>query len=232
MGINFELLKISKKYGNIYGSELIAQQLYVLIKREKLINVIELGTGLGVTSVWIGTALKENEKGLLNTFDNFEHSGELQRLGIQQELVIYNNISKLKLNDVIKMNKMNINLDDEKFQENFSEMDNIDLIFSDFSHGISDIQNIFRTFLPYLGDKMHIFIDSVPSNLEAKYYLNQLIEDFNNSKIASFIYKQTDKEMIWQSIQNILCSKFTIHHIEEKDTTHQGATTWIIIEKI
>lgn len=227
-----ELLKVSHKYGDIYGSELISQQLYILIKREKLKNIVELGTGLGIGSIWMGKALQENKSGVLNTFDNFEHSNELKKFGLNQEEVIHNNINSLELTEVIKVNKTNINLEEKNFQKHFLEMNSIDLVFSDFAHGIVDIQNIFKTFLSFLGDTMHIFIDSVPDNLEAKYYLNELIEDFNNSKIPSFLYDLEDKEKIWQSIQNILCSKFILQHIEEKGIQHQGKTSWITIKKI
>lgn len=226
------LMNITESYGNIYGSKLISQQLYLLIKREKLENIVELGTGLGVSSVWMGRALKENGSGSLKTFDNFNHSSELKELGLSQENIILENINDLNLNNTISICKCSIDLGNEEFKKNFLDTKNIDLVFSDFSHGIVDIQDIFKTFLPYLNKSMHIFIDSVPNNDDSKKFLEELVLNLNKSKIPDFFYRQNSKEDVWKTIQNILSSNFSLQHIVEKDTKHQGSTSWITIKKL
>lgn len=227
-----ELMRITKKYGYIYGSELISQQLYLLIKREKLKNIIELGTGLGVSSVWMGRALLENGEGILKTFDNLNHSEKLKELELSQEKVISENIKQLNLSNTILFYKCSIDFENKEFQNNLLDTNGIDLIFSDFSHGIADIQDIFKMFLPYLDKSMHIFIDSVPNNDNSKKYLDELIVNLNNSKIPDFFYTQNSKTDVWKSIQNILSSNFSLQHIVEKDIKHQGSTSWITIKKV
>jgi hypothetical protein len=67
------LLALRDEIGYIYGSEDLAVLLYILAKRERPKCVVELGTGLGVSSFWIAHAIKENGFGHLWTFDDGSH---------------------------------------------------------------------------------------------------------------------------------------------------------------
>ncbi len=59
------LLALHNEIGLIYGGEDLAVLLYSLAKRECPKRVVELGTGLGVSSFWIAHALRENGFGHL-----------------------------------------------------------------------------------------------------------------------------------------------------------------------
>ena len=75
--MSLELLREwSDVAGALYGSEDQAQFFYGLIKMQKPAVVVELGTALGVTSLWMAQAVKENGAGRVFTVDN----GALWRL--------------------------------------------------------------------------------------------------------------------------------------------------------
>ena len=54
------LMQMRNMVGYLYGSEDISLLFYALIRREKPQNLIELGTGVGVTALWMAQACKEN----------------------------------------------------------------------------------------------------------------------------------------------------------------------------
>ncbi|CAE6698840.1 hypothetical protein CFBP6600_03740 [Xanthomonas arboricola pv. corylina] len=60
-----QLLRIREEIGWLYGSEDLCVLLYSLVKREKPAVVVELGTGLGVSTAWMAAAMKETGKGTL-----------------------------------------------------------------------------------------------------------------------------------------------------------------------
>jgi hypothetical protein len=62
--------------GPFYGSEDQAVLLYSLVKMYRPRAVLELGTGLGVSSYWIAQALKENGEGQLLSVDDGSHWNE------------------------------------------------------------------------------------------------------------------------------------------------------------
>lgn len=77
---NSLLHKLTTEYGHIYGSDLLAKQLYLIIKREKPINVIELGTGLGISTFGMRKALQEDGEGkvLLQKVPNVTQGAKLE----------------------------------------------------------------------------------------------------------------------------------------------------------
>ncbi|MBW8773975.1 MAG: class I SAM-dependent methyltransferase [Stenotrophomonas sp.] len=67
------LSEIRERMGWLYGSEDLCVLLYSLVKRARPQRVVELGTGFGVSTAWIAAALKENETGVLHSYDNGSH---------------------------------------------------------------------------------------------------------------------------------------------------------------
>jgi hypothetical protein len=64
------LLEWNALVGEIYGTEDKSLFLYSLVKMQKPENIVEIGTGLGVSSFWMAHALKENGSGHVWTVDN------------------------------------------------------------------------------------------------------------------------------------------------------------------
>jgi len=67
------LTEVRNRIGPVYGSETISLLLYALARRERPRNVLELGTGLGVSASMIAQALKENGAGRIWTIDDGSH---------------------------------------------------------------------------------------------------------------------------------------------------------------
>ena len=67
------LLELRNRIGRVYGSEDIAMLLYSLVRRERPANILELGTGLGVSAFWMAQAAKENGHGHVWTLDDGSH---------------------------------------------------------------------------------------------------------------------------------------------------------------
>ena len=77
-------------FGEAYGTEDQAVLFYSLTKMQSPLNVLELGTGFGVTAYWIAQAMKENGGGRIWSVDNGEHWASiammLERGGVPAEL--------------------------------------------------------------------------------------------------------------------------------------------------
>ena len=70
---NEALREWTEIFGEGYGTEDQALLFYSLIKMQSPLNVVELGTGFGVTAYWIAQAMKENGAGHIWSVDNGEH---------------------------------------------------------------------------------------------------------------------------------------------------------------
>ncbi|UUZ54623.1 class I SAM-dependent methyltransferase [Massilia sp. H-1] len=79
---NFEFLQAMRdQLGPMYGSEDLCVLLYSLVKREKPRVVVELGTGMGVSTAWIAAAMAENGGGTIYTVDNGGHFARSYEIG-------------------------------------------------------------------------------------------------------------------------------------------------------
>src|SRR5699024_8518443 len=196
--------------------------------------------------------LKENKTGSLHSFDSGKDSQKIlsQMRTIKKELLEKNDelaLDKfptkyyfnylretrtlLNLDSYIEFHCKKIHSMIDIIKEIPSDS-KIDLVFSDFRHGPSDILDILSTFLPYMNENSHILIDSVPSNDISRLTIEQLIKDLNDSKIPSAMLSFDDKEHRWRNIQLVTQRKFKLNHIVEIDSSHQNSTAWISIEPI
>jgi predicted O-methyltransferase YrrM len=76
------LLAARDLLGSHYGSEDLCLLLHALARRERPAVVVELGTGLGVTTLWLAAALEENGSGHLWSVDNGAHLGQLDPVAL------------------------------------------------------------------------------------------------------------------------------------------------------
>jgi hypothetical protein len=70
---NEALAEWTEIFGEVYGTEDQAELFYSLTKMQSPLNVLELGTGFGVTAYWMAQAMKENGGGHIWSVDNGEH---------------------------------------------------------------------------------------------------------------------------------------------------------------
>ncbi|WP_010648713.1 class I SAM-dependent methyltransferase [Oceanobacillus massiliensis] len=248
-----KLLKINNISGHVYGSETLSLFLYTLIKREKLSNIVELGTGLGTTSLWICQALMENNKGNLTTIDNgrdiqelvsfIQEISELLEIDppsikdsttiIYYQNFIYKTFKSLNLDQFLDFKNIDINLQNYSFAEdNIITVDEkIDMLFADIAHGPDNIIDIFRCFLPLMNDFSHILIDSASTKLRSYLTLEQLVADLNKGKVSPRLLSQNDEQNHYL-IQLVTQRKFRLNHLTEKEKQTQNSTAWITLEPV
>jgi predicted O-methyltransferase YrrM len=65
-----QLKEYTDKIGTVYGTEDFAIYMYSIVKMRRPAKIVELGTGVGTTTLWMAQALKENGFGKLHTIDN------------------------------------------------------------------------------------------------------------------------------------------------------------------
>jgi hypothetical protein len=104
----------------------------------------------------------------------------------------------------------------------------IDLVFSDFRHGTSDIMAILGHFLPRMASASSIFIDSASTIWPAYLLIEHLIAQINQGKIPLELqkYSRIDLSVVMKNRRIVL-----VHLTEQKDRP-QNSTTWLKIEPV
>jgi hypothetical protein len=246
-----ELLAARYQIGPIYGSEDICTLLYSLVRRERPEVVVELGTGMGVTTAWIAAAMKENGVGTVYTYDNGSHydmpdvkhflattpSGAIEsltRIAKQDtyETFVTSLFDLCGVREHIKFRKADIDLDQPDVLTSDFDRKPIDMLFSDYMHSPDMVQNIVRAFLPRMASTSSMFIDSASSHIPSFLTLERMIECFNQQKIPKRILhgmSETDAAITRRLLSE---SQFRLMHLMEKRDRTQNSTSWIRIEPI
>jgi hypothetical protein len=246
-----ELLAVRYQLGPIYGSEDICTLLYSLVRRERPEVVVELGTGMGVTTAWIAAAMKENGVGTIYTYDNGSHfqvpdvrnflsvtpTGPIQSLGqIAKQGTYEEFVSSLfdlcGIREHVVFKKTDIDLDNPgSLTADFGHRP-IDLLFSDYMHSPDFVHHIVRAFLPRMADTSSLFIDSASSHVPSFLTLERMIECFNEQKIPKRIVQGMSESDVSITRRLLSESHFRLMHLMEKRDRAQNSTSWIRIEPV
>jgi predicted O-methyltransferase YrrM len=124
-----------------------ALMLYFLTRKLHPKNVIELGTNVGISSSYIGTALKFNGSGKLVTLDV---SAYRQRLAKE----VHNNI---EINNTTFVD----GLFSETLSDVLEKMDSVDLVFIDGHHQYKPTLDYFEKTLKYANNKTVFVFDDI-----------------------------------------------------------------------
>ena len=162
--------------GDVFGSEERCIHLYSWVKMLKPRQIIEFGTGLGASTLWMNQAIKENGGGILHTIDdgsNFVEAAEI--VGLSQrsyENYIVDLYNKFDIQDGVTFYRCIV----EDFYTEVGrhlEPESVDMIFSDYNHHPKTIEDMFHKYLPSLSRGSMVFIDSAPSKRQSM----EMIED-------------------------------------------------------
>lgn len=232
--INFDKLKsYTDKISHFYGTEDLSIHLYSWVKMLNPLVCVEFGTGLGVTSLWMGSALKENSNGgILHTVDN-----GADWKGIQETLYLdaessYNSygeyissiFEEYDLNPFISFNLSSIEDFNTNVLPNF-DRNSIDILFSDYKHGPVAITKLFAEYLPYMSENSMIFIDSAPTYYPSYSMLKDFIINLNSGKnLKSLISWSKYPDEVKEKISSC---RFELFNIYENKSTNQNSTTCI-----
>ena len=246
------LIELSNRLGFVYGSDDISMLFYTLIRRERPLNVLELGTGLGVTSFWMAQALKENGEGHVWTIDDGSHwqkASEVQQAAgyltevapfsaLKGEALDYPGFVRratelLGLESQLTFFHESLDLtdDDQLASRRYPFLDQpIDYVFVDISRGPDEILDVFFLFLPHLAEAASIFIDSASTSLSGYLFLEKLVDQLNHSKVPRRFLMGKDPQRRRALMDLVALRKFTLLHLVERKARKQNSTAWIKIE--
>jgi predicted O-methyltransferase YrrM len=243
------LLAIRSQLGLLHGSDDLCMLMYSLVKRERPSVVVELGTGLGVTTVWMAAALQENGHGIIHTYDNGSHykkpgvqeflanmGGRLRELAaFSQSSEYYDFLDRVfREADVathVRFRQTEIELDGSTSDGDLNNQ-KIDVLFSDFNHSPSTIQSILRGYLPRMERVSSIFFDSASTFLPAFQVLERIVDMLNANKLPAFLLEGCDEQAASQVALHIARSNFKLMHLIEKNERAQNSTAWLRIEPV
>jgi hypothetical protein len=230
----YEKLYYIKQYtdylGEIYGTEDFSIYLYSLIKMRKPQQIVELGTGLGITALWAGLALEENRLGNLITIDNGSEWPQISQVQHRIGKFFRPNYSDYVTNLISTFN-LNAQIDFKHSEINAVEIPfGVDILFSDFSHGPLDILMLFSKYLVNMSDYSVMMFDSASTFYPSYLMLEQLIPMLNSGRIPNSMLEHTpDSEALEHKIKR---SSFTLQHIVENKSRAQNSTACIYIQPI
>lgn len=246
------LYELCNRIGHVYGSEDLAPLFYSLIRRERPVNLVELGTGLGVTALWMAQAIKDNGAGKLWTLDDGSHwqNGEQLRLALGPLLAaapfdcldpdtltypnfIRNTIDLLGLGEQVTFLRQRVDFAKEEdfTAENYGFLAQpIDFLFLDIARAPDDILDTLHIFLPHMADSASIFIDSASTSLTSYLFLEQLMDQLAHAKVPRrFLLARSPERR--QALCNVVTQRrFTLMHLIERAQRAQNSTAWIRIE--
>jgi hypothetical protein len=248
------LIEIGNRLGFIYGSEDISMLLYTMVRREQPLNIVELGTGLGVSALWMAQALKENGRGRITTFDDGSHWKDTQEVRRAAQLLakaepfdgldaddtdypgFINRLSeRLDLRDYLTFIPEHIDLAKESdlAARDYEFMARpVDLVFADIQRSPDDMLDVISFFLPRTAESASIFIDSASTSLTGYLFLEKLVGQLNDGKVPRhFMVGKTPQERR-RMLDLIALRRFTLVHLVEKKPRDQNSTAWIKIEPV
>lgn len=247
------LLELRDTIGPHYGSEDLCVMLYSLVKREKPRCVVELGTGLGVTSAWIAAAMRENGFGTIVTVDNGEHfeaapplgvryplPPNLQELGdLDYESLLGRIFERAGVAANVKFVRRDIDLGDLCWLDAcLGELDEdgspapIDIVFSDYSHAPAMVARIVAGFLPRLAEVGSIFVDSASTHLASYHLLEYMTAMLQRGRVPKELLEQLGDERLRKLLaERVAGSEFRLMHLVEKVARKQNSTAWLRVER-
>lgn len=230
----YDRLLLAKKYtdkiGSIYGTEDFCVYLYSTIKMLKPKTIVELGTGLGSTAIWTALALEENNSGIIHTIDD---GSEWYRIKTAKDLIgsYYKEDYSDFINNLIMSFKLEkqINFINSKITD--LELNNIDILFSDFAHSVFDVTKLLATYIPKMNCFSKIYIDSASTNYTTYHTLENIIGILNSGKIPK-VFEEISNSSYSTLLEKTQKSKFSIEHIIENKPRKQNSTCCITISPV
>lgn len=219
-----QINKYVKEYGKYHGTEGFSYYLYGLIKMIKPENIIELGTGYGVTAFMAAQACKENNFGKVITIDDGSH---------YQENFNYNNFIQDKINIFNLENYIeykNIKLNLEEFNQ-LNDIKNVDIIFNDIDCNPIYFVSVLKWLLPRLKEHTYFFIDRGATYWPNYCMIELILNELNKGKIPTILYE--NDELLFSSQKNIVRKyKFFSHYVKKNiNDKVQDSFALIKIEK-
>ena len=222
----------------VYGSEKFAYFIYSHILMSQPKTIIELGTGLGTTSLMMAQAAKETKCGKVYTVDDGRDWESMSKwipktyLGKDHSTYFENLAKKMKVDKVMKLVSHDLSQD-----LRFNPTGSVDLVYADATpSGAPGCIDILHAYLPIMSPNSSIFIDRASTINHSMLLLEKIIAQFNGGKIPGILLKHQSPEMQMNIRRRVAHSKFTLVHLTEKDkgksNKEQNSVAWIKIEPV
>ena len=246
------LMHMRNRVGYLYGSEDISLLFYALIRREKPQNLIELGTGVGVTAFWMAQACKENGSGKVWTVDDGSQwqddahfraavaplsaiapFDQIDFASVTYVDFMRRAIQLLGLSDHLEFLPAHLDL------EQGMKLDPVsfpflrtpwEFLFLDINRTPDHILDVLQQFLPRMGTWGSIFIDSASTSAVSYLFLENLVNQLNAGKVPRRFLEEPDAEWRRRLFDSVAARRFTLMHLVERLKRSQNSTAWLKIE--
>ncbi len=238
--------------GGAYGTEDLALLLYSIVKMERARNVVELGTGLGVSAAWMAQAMRENGEGTVWSIDDGSHfarpeamevlrrvaaetfarpdSGDASHAGFLDGLR-----REFALEDHLRFVRHTLDprspTDAPRAAETFLARP-IDLVWSDFAHSAEAVYWIVGAFLPHLAESASVLIDSVSTRVGPCLAAERLVAQLNAGKLPASLLAPLSPELRERVAAIVPRRQFQLVHLVERKLRDQNGTAWIRVAPI
>jgi predicted O-methyltransferase YrrM len=231
----YELFDYVSRAGLIYGVEDFAFFLYALVRMQKPLLMLELGSGGGSCSLMCARAMQENGIGKVVSVDN---GSQWERISTHPEIAPFKAGNSVSHQMFLRGLSERFGVQDsltylEATFPPFPELaDKIDLLFSDYQSGPVPITAIVAHFLPRMAESASIFIDSASTGRTSFLFLEMLIGYLNAGKLPAALYRLIPEQSLADWIRLLHTRRFTLVHLAERKERDQNSTAWIKIEPV
>jgi hypothetical protein len=248
------LTELRNRVGPVYGSDTIALLFYALIRRERPRNVVELGTGLGVSAFWMAQAVKENGVGRVTTLDDGSHWQEAAKLrAALAPLAAVPPFDRLPLDTIaygafIRDATRALGLEDHlTFMEGHLDLgpsgsfgperypflaEPVDFVFLDIFRTPEHILDTLFHVLPVAAPCLSLFIDSASTSAVSYLFLETLVDQLNSGKVPWRFLANATPERRRLFLDLVASRRFTLVHLVERLRRAQNSTAWLKIEPV
>lgn len=227
-----DLRELTDRIGPYYGTETRSMFLYCLIRMHKPTRALELGTGFGVSALWMARALWENGSGIIHVADRgFEFDENKRSLFRPEEL---RPTFKEYFDAMVHRHGLqdHVNFIQSSFPPYPNPENEFDFIFSDFKHGPANLLDILGFYLPKMASVSNLFIDSAPSLFGSYMMLQELMAMFERGHVPELLLQRTESEEVDKLRQFIQSHSIQAVPITENIARSQNSFMWLRIQPI
>lgn len=202
-----QLKQYLKEIPKTYYTEDFSYYMYGLTKMTKPKVFVELGTGYGVTSFAVATAMKENGYGKVITLDDGSQNDH------NYFNYINNKITQFELDNIQFVNKtLNGKLDDiEEFN-----LHEIGMVFNDINCHFDTLPVILAWLLPRKADECYLIIDRLASIPEYYEATRSFVNNLNSNKIPKRLLELSRNAILLK--ESVYSTRFTLSHVKKVDS--------------
>jgi predicted O-methyltransferase YrrM len=245
----------SRLVGETYDSVDKSLFFYSLVKMQEPRALLEIGTGVGVCSLYMAQAVKENGAGHVYTVDNGEHWNEFYEPYFTDRIKASANFApaldrdffttmarvaeKVGLSEHISVidGALTLNDADELTAESHPFLEKalaqpLDLVFCDIDHRPDACLGTLTKILPLLAPSASIFIDSAPTYLASYLALEQTVAQLNAGKVPAFFLVGDDEKRRQRLRELVASRRFTLMHVTERKERDGNSFAWIKVEPV